>query len=177
MKSIKKDMELKNRVRQRLVKDWLRLSGALASYEDRLLTTVEAVLREVDDEVFEQQVLPLALCALGYRDIDTTRRCRDGGIDAVCRDGEGRKVVAQAKRYAGAVSCEKVRALVGVMPRLAAQGAVFVTSGRFGPQNWQEHEGLVRLIDGRTLATLLLRAGAVPGVVAEHKEIFPAEAQ
>jgi restriction system protein len=89
-----------------------------------------------------------------------TQASRDDGVDAVAVNPDpivGGLCIVQAKRYAGVVSTESVRALGGVMEDKRAAKGVMVTTSWYGKESWEfaARNGRIELIDGPRLKHLL----------------------
>ncbi len=80
----------------------------------------------------------------------------DGGIDLVLKKG-GRTILVQCKRWkAFKVGIKPVRELLGVMSHEAANGGVFVTSGKFSAEakDFAEKNG-IELVNGDVLVEMV----------------------
>lgn len=101
----------------------------------------------------------------------------DGGVDLVVEDGSGRRIV-QAKHWkTRSVGVVPLRALWGVLGDERAQGAVFVTSGRFTPDALAFAEGKrLELVDGGRLRQMVAEVKGAPTPVrpsVEAREACP----
>jgi|SRR5690625_1936663 len=136
-----------------------------ADVADQLL----ARIRALDPAFFEEAVLDL-LTAMGYAGAEGSARrtqlSRDGGIDGIIdQDALGlSRIYVQAKRYAEAntVGRPAIQEFVGALSGNGANQGVFITTSRFS----KDAEGFtdkvsarVVLIDGKRLATLMIRYG------------------
>lgn len=126
-------------------------------------------LHEREPAFFEQAVVDL-LVAMGYGGTDTaatrTQLSNDGGIDGIIdQDALGlSRVYVQAKRYAldSSVGRPEIQAFVGALHGVQANQGVFLTTGRYssGAKAYAESVATrVVLIDGRRLASLMIRYG------------------
>ena len=118
---------------------------------------------------FEQAVLDL-LVKMGYGGTGgaatRTQLSNDGGIDGIVdQDALGlSRVYVQAKRYALDASVQRpdIQAFAGALHGNQANQGVFFTTGRFSAGAQQFANAVpsrVVLIDGRRLATLMIRYG------------------
>lgn len=129
----------------------LRPSAWRALNQRQLLTLTPGQFEAyVASRVFERQ---------GYR-VTNTPDTRDGGIDILLTDSQGRMAVVQCKRYRSAVGEEVVRDLYGTMLHAGADCAYLVTTGAISrdAQRWAGGKAIT-LIDGAELERL---ARAVP---------------
>lgn len=90
----------------------------------------------------------------GYK-VHNTRDVKDGGVDLVVTDGNGRRAVVQCKRYQGTVGAATVRDLYGTMIHHQATMAFLVTTGTISATaaKWAQGKPIV-LIDGERLVRL-----------------------
>ena len=128
------------------------------NWADELLTRI----RELSPTAFEHLTKEL-LRAEGFRDVEVTKRSWDGGID-----GEGVfssalieiPVFFQSKRHKNSISAKDLQAFRGALNARNASG-VFVTTSSFtrGAKKEADHENArpIRLIDGNTICTLMLK--------------------
>lgn len=103
---------------------------------------------------FEEYVAKRLFARHGYT-VENTPDSRDGGVDIVVVDGNGRRAVVQCKRYQGTVGASAVRDLYGTMIHNDADMAYLVATGKISAeaQAWAAGKPLV-LIDGTRLARL-----------------------
>jgi hypothetical protein len=84
-------------------------------------------LRMLTPYQFEKAVKQL-LENLGYRNVAVTGRPADGGVDLVCEDKEGKKVVVQCKRWINKVGAEEIRSFIGAITISGANKGIFITT-------------------------------------------------
>lgn len=134
-----------------------------ASLEQELLDRVLTV----SPTFFEQLVVDL-LVRMGYGGAtDAAKvigRSGDGGIDGtIFQDALGLDVVyIQAKRWAGSVSRPTVQAFAGSLEGFKATKGVLITTSTFTAEAQQYVSQIAKrivLVDGRTLARLMVRHG------------------
>ncbi|NUP52723.1 MAG: hypothetical protein HOW97_36185 [Catenulispora sp.] len=115
-------------------------------------------LATMDPFAFEHLIRDLFL-AMGFK-AWRTPNSHDGGVDAIAvRDdiALGGVCVIQAKRYAGTVPVDAVRALFGAMQECKANTGMVVTTSSFGPAShaFADEVGRITLVDGALLRVLL----------------------
>jgi restriction system protein len=95
----------------------------------------------------------------GFRDMKHVGRAGDLAADLRCRDGKGRSVVVQCKRYAPGVrvGSADVQAFIGMVTvHHQAERGIFVTTSEFtAPAARLAREHGIELIDGRRLTRLV----------------------
>jgi restriction system protein len=98
---------------------------------------------------------------MGYRDVQHVGGSGDLAADLKCRDGVGRSVVVQCKRYAPGVSIgsPEVQKFIGMVTvHHQAERGIFVTTSVFtAPAVRLARQHDIELIDGRDLANLVAR--------------------
>lgn len=109
----------------------LRLSRRLREADPRKITLPD-IDRMEDGSEFEQYLYRF-VSGLGYGEVYKTTGSRDFGADLVFTDGEGRRCVVQAKRYAAGhkVSVGAVQEIYASMRYYEAERAIVLTSSRF----------------------------------------------
>lgn len=136
-----------------------------ADVADDLLTRLHAQ----EPAFFEQAVLDL-LMAMGYGGAEgtatRTQLSNDGGIDGIIdQDALGlSRIYVQAKRYQpdATIGRPEIQAFVGALHGAQAHQGVFITTARFssGARDYAASvQTRVILIDGRRLASLMIRYG------------------
>jgi hypothetical protein len=86
-------------------------------------------LRRLGPHQFEE-TMRLLLKSLGYKNISVTGRPADGGVDLMCEDKDGRRVIVQCKRWSrrGKVGAEVIREFIGAMDIFDAYKGIFITT-------------------------------------------------
>jgi restriction system protein len=146
-----------------------RIETGVAALHADVAADLLARLHTQEPVFFEQAVIDL-IVAMGYGGSDgaatRTQLSNDGGIDGIVdQDALGlSRVYVQAKRYAldSAVQRPDIQAFVGALHGAQASQGVFITTGRFssGAKAYAETvQTRVVLIDGRRLASLMIRYG------------------
>ena len=102
------------------------------------------------------------LKAVGYEDVEVTKKSKDGGIDGIGYLSLGLirfKVVFQAKRFEDAkVSTKDIDALAGTMTRARAEKAIFITTSYFTRDARKVAlEYGIELVNGEKLMELLYK--------------------
>ena len=142
--------------------------------QTRLADDITESLAKVTPDRFEQLVVDL-LVKMGYGQGETIGRSGDGGIDGIInQDALGlEKVYIQAKRYtAGSVGEPEIRNFSGSLDPYGATKGVFITTSTFSnsarqtAQTISAGNKLIRLVDGKELAQLMIKHGV--GVVTEY---------
>lgn len=103
---------------------------------------------------FEHYVAERIFARQGYHVVNTPD-VKDGGIDLLLTDRDGRRAVVQCKRYRGTVGAEIVRDLYGTMIHDGAAHAFLVTTGAISraAREWAAGKN-IELIDGARLLEL-----------------------
>ena len=116
----------------------------------------------MDPFLFEELISEL-LDAMGYEDVDVTKRSGDKGIDVVATAQFGMtkvKEVVQVKRRKGTIQRSEMDALRGSLPYYDAIRGSLITLGRFAKGCIEyallERAAPITLIDGETLIDLLV---------------------
>lgn len=112
---------------------------------------------------FERLVAEL-LRRTGWADVRVSGGANDRGADVTARDGAGRLLVVQCKRYAAAVGSKDVQAFLGTHRLVhGAHHSWFVTTSRFTAEAQAlGRMGGVRLVDREALAEWLRESGMLP---------------
>lgn len=138
---------------------WLSLlrpgGGRALSLKDMLALSPSQFEEYVARRIFERQ---------GFSVLNTPD-VKDGGIDILLTDAEGRRAVVQCKRYRGTVGAETVRDLYGTMIHNGATAAFLVTTGAISREAhlWAEvDEKPLVLIDGQELEELAHSVPSAP---------------
>ena len=91
-------------------------------------------IKNLDPYAFERLCARI-LKAVGYEDVEATKKSKDGGIDGIGYLSLGLirfKVVFQAKKFEGTkVSTKDINALAGTMTLTKAEKAIFITTSYF----------------------------------------------
>ncbi len=124
----------------------------------RVLVRTLGELMAMSPGRFEEAVAGL-FRELGYRWVRTVGRSGDLAVDIECRDGDGRAVLIQCKRYAPRVKVgsRDVQTFIGmIFMHHGAHRGVFVTTSSFTKPaiDLARSQG-IELIDGERLTTLL----------------------
>jgi restriction system protein len=111
-------------------------------------------MMDLTPPAFEQYVAERIFARQGY-DAVNTPDVKDGGIDILLTDREGRRAVVQCKRYRGTVGAETVRDLYGTMIHSGAAHAYLVTTGSISraAREWAAGKN-IELLDGERLVEL-----------------------
>ena len=171
---------------QTLFLPWVRPLGALLAFLF-VFSGLMIVLRQwIDRITFRRQTGIESIRLLHWRDFErllgeTYRRQgysvtllggarADGGVDLELRK-DGQRLLVQAKQWrTTTVGVPKVRELWGAVADFGADGAIFVTSGRYtsDAQRWVHNKNLT-LVDGPQLARMIKviqQSEALPAPVA-----------
>jgi len=140
-----------------------RMEGAIKEMEAVLKDEILASLKIMHPEKFEQVVVDL-MVAMDYGVGKTTRYVGDGGIDGIIDEDELglSKIYLQAKRYSdGKVQEKEMRDFMGALADKPVSKGVFITTSAFSDKavnmaRDSKHH-VVRLIDGRELADLMMK--------------------
>lgn len=146
-----------------------QIDAGVAAIHSEVSTDLLMRLHGQEPAFFEQAVVDL-IVAMGYGGADgastRTQLSNDGGIDGIVdQDALGlSRVYIQAKRYAldSAVQRPEIQGFVGALHGVQANQGVFITTGRFssGAEAYARSvASRIVLIDGRRLATLMIRYG------------------
>lgn len=119
-----------------------------------------AAMLQLDPFEFEAYVAHHIFARQGYQVINTPD-VKDGGIDVLVTDDDGRQAIVQCKRYKGTVGSATVRELYGTMIHTGAARAYLVTTAEISndARRWAEGKPII-LVDGLRLVQL---ARAAPG--------------
>lgn len=116
-----------------LASDEADLESDEASEENRFQKDLKKI-KDLDPYAFERLCARL-LKAVGYEDVEATKKARDEGIDGIGYLSLGLvrfKVVFQAKRFTDVkVATKDIDALAGVMHKTKAEKAIFITTSYF----------------------------------------------
>lgn len=106
---------------------------------------------------FEEAVCAV-LRTLGYTSVTRTRASGDEGVDILCADELGARVIVQCKRWKGNVGSVDVQKLAGAKATLQAHRALMVTTGGYtAPAIDLGARAGVECWDGQTLAGMARR--------------------
>ncbi len=158
-----------------------QIAQSYQQQRDQLIQEVLDSLKGVSPSSFERLVVGL-LAAMGYGDGRVVGRPGDQGIDGILdQDALGlEKVYVQAKRYtAGQVGEPEIRNFSGSLLAQGATKGVLITTTTFSPTALQTAQSismgnqLIRLIDGRELAELMINhsVGVVTEITYEIKKL------
>lgn len=119
-----------------------------------------AAMYRLDPSAFEEYVAYRIFARQGYQVLNTPDT-KDGGIDILITDDDGRQAIVQCKRYKGTVGSATVRELYGTMIHTGAERAYLVTTAEISSdaRRWAAGKPLL-LIDGARLEQL---SRATPG--------------
>ena len=96
---------------------------------------------------------------LGFRNIKTTQKTRDFGVDLVMFDASNRKIVIQAKRYSKNVSNKAINEVVGTrLPENADEVWVVTNSYFTKPAIEHAYKNKVKLLNRDSLIDLILKS-------------------
>lgn len=111
-------------------------------------------MMELSPSAFEHYVAERIFARQGY-DVVNTPDVKDGGVDILLTDRDGRRAVVQCKRYRSTVGAEIVRDLYGTMIHNGAMHAFLVTTGSISraAREWAAGKN-IELIDGARLVEL-----------------------
>jgi restriction system protein len=103
---------------------------------------------------FEAYVAYRLFARQGYR-VENLRAVKDGGIDLIVTDRQGRRAIVQCKRYRSTVGEAALRDLYGTMIHDGASMAFMITTGSLSAaaRRWAAGKPIV-LIDGARLVEL-----------------------
>lgn len=137
---------------------WQWLRGWRQGGKWRALSLADTV--RLAPSAFEDYVAHRIFARQGYQ-VFNTPDTKDGGIDILVTDDDGRQAVVQCKRYKGTVGSATVRELYGTMIHTGAERAYLVTTAEISndARRWAAGKPLI-LIDGVRLVQL---AHAMPG--------------
>jgi hypothetical protein len=112
-------------------------------------------MQALTPSAFEEYVAQRLFARQGYHVVNT-RDTKDGGIDVLLTDRNGRQAVVQCKRYRNTVGEEIVRDLYGTMVHSGATHGFLVTTSTISPaaRKWADGKPIT-LIDGATLEKLV----------------------
>jgi restriction system protein len=152
-----------------------RIDSALEEVRTAIAGILLQRILESTPQFFENLVLDL-LRAMGYgssdEDIERTGSPGDGGVDGVISlDSLGfEKICVQAKRWQATVGRPEVQAFYGALAgRRVKKGVIITTScfSRDAIEYARQQSGVIVLIDGSSLARLMLQHGIGVG----HREL------
>lgn len=131
---------------------------AQLSYERKLM---QSGIREIDvmkGEDFEEY-LAVLFKKLGVYQIETTPKSKDFGADLILTNGNGRRLVIQAKRYERTVGVDAIQQVIGAKGYYNAQDAWVITNQDFseGAKDLAKSTN-VRLTNRNALIELILEA-------------------
>lgn len=146
-----------------------QIEDGIARLHDIVAADLLSRLHSREPAFFEQAVLDLLL-AMGYGGAEgtatRTQLSHDGGIDGIVdQDALGlSRIYVQAKRYDvdATVTRPEIQAFVGALHGNQANQGVFLTTGKFSQSAAEYAKSVptrVVLIDGRRLASLMIRYG------------------
>lgn len=146
-----------------------QIEAGIAAIESDVAAELLTRLHGNEPAFFEKAVLDL-LIAMGYGGTEgratRTQLSNDGGIDGIVdQDALGlSRIYVQAKRYAldASVGRPEIQGFVGALHGNQANQGVFITTGRFSRGAIEYAANVasrVILIDGRRLASLMIRYG------------------
>jgi restriction system protein len=135
---------------------------AIKSYNDGQKKKLHRKLSEMDPFMFEVLISDL-LDAMGYEDVEVTKRSGDKGIDVIANAQFGLtrvKEVVQVKRRQATIQRGEMDKLRGSLPYFDAIRGTFITLGGFAKGCLEsallERAAPITLIDGTTLIDFLV---------------------
>lgn len=144
----------------------------------------EAVRRSLLDSLFKidpykfEEVIAELIKKMGYRDVEVTKKGRDGGVDVIANYPMGLsrdiRTVIQVKRYSKNIQQPVVRELAGVLPVFNADRGLIITTSDFssGCRDLVENQGLnaIHLINGQELVNQMIKYEI--GVRSEKVDVY-----
>lgn len=154
------------------------LQKAYQSIHNELATEILDKIKGNSPQFFERLVVDI-MVAIGYggSHADAGKsigKSGDEGIDGIIKEDRlGLDVIyLQAKRWAGSVGRPEIQKFVGALHGKRAQKGVFITTGTFSADAMSYVESIdpkVILIDGQTLAGLIIDYGVGTNIVAKYE--------
>jgi restriction system protein len=143
-----------------LLVEWFIYQKKHKSFKERVQKIKDSQIQELDSfsgEKFEFYLKKL-FEDLGYKNIKTTQKTRDFGVDLIMFNDQGNKIVIQAKRYKSTVGIDAINEAVGTrLPEKADE--VWVVTNNYFTKPALEHakNNAVKLIDRDSLIDLILK--------------------
>lgn len=154
------------------------LQKAYQSIHNELATEILDKIKGNSPQFFERLVVDI-MVAIGYggSHADAGKsigKSGDEGIDGIIKEDRlGLDVIyLQAKRWAGSVGRPEIQKFVGALHGKRAKKGVFITTGTFSADAMSYVENIdpkVILIDGQTLAGLIIDYGVGTNIVAKYE--------
>ena len=154
------------------------LQKAYQSIRNELATEILDKIKGNSPQFFERLVVDI-MVAIGYggSHADAGKsigKSGDEGIDGIIKEDRlGLDVIyLQAKRWAGSVGRPDIQKFVGALHGKRAKKGVFITTGTFSAEAVSYVESIdpkVILIDGKTLADLIIDYGLGTNIVAKYE--------
>jgi len=154
------------------------LQKAYQSIHNELATEILDKIKGNSPQFFERLVVDI-MVAIGYggSHADAGKsigKSGDEGIDGIIKEDRlGLDVIyLQAKRWAGTVGRPEIQKFVGALHGKRAKKGVFITTGTFSADAMSYVESIdpkVILIDGQTLAGLIIDYGLGTNIVAKYE--------
>jgi restriction system protein len=140
--------------------EWFIYQKKHKSFKERVQKIKDSQIQELDSfsgEKFEFYLKKL-FEDLGYKNIKTTQKTRDFGVDLIMFNDQGNKIVIQAKRYKSTVGIDAINEAVGTrLPEKADE--VWVVTNNYFTKPALEHakKNAVKIIDRDSLIDLILK--------------------
>lgn len=154
------------------------LQKAYQSIRNELATEILDKIKGNSPQFFERLVVDI-MVAIGYggSHADAGKsigKSGDEGIDGIIKEDRlGLDVIyLQAKRWVGSVGRPEIQKFVGALHGKRAKKGVFITTGTFSAEAVSYVESIdpkVILIDGKTLADLIIDYGLGTNIVAKYE--------
>jgi restriction system protein len=143
-----------------LLVEWFIYQKKHKSFKERVQKIKDSQIQELDSfsgEKFEFYLKKL-FEDLGYKNIKTTQKTRDFGVDLIMFNDQGNKIVIQAKRYKSSVGIDAINEAVGTRLPEKADEVWVVTNNYFTkPALQHAKKNAVKIIDRDSLIDLILK--------------------
>jgi restriction system protein len=143
-----------------LLVEWFVYQKKHKSFKERVQKIKDSQIQELDSfsgEKFEFYLKKL-FEDLGYKNIKTTQKTRDFGVDLIMFNDQGNKIVIQAKRYKSSVGIDAINEAVGTRLPEKADEVWVVTNNYFTkPALQHAKKNAVKIIDRDSLIDLILK--------------------
>lgn len=141
---------------------------AFIDYQQKMNSFIKRVKKIKDSNVIEvdsftgekfEYFLKKLFEDLGFRNIKTTQKTRDFGVDLIMFDPQGKKIVIQAKRYTSNVGIDAINEAVGTrLPENANEVWVVTNSYFTKPAIEHAYKNKVKLLNRDSLIDLILKS-------------------